>query len=78
MKYYFLLINKLYIMWKIIIILTLVYWSLYKIIKEYSWSYFNKQEGFLLILNSTFFFSLIYKTLTLLDEPTHINTCLQK
>ena len=45
--------------WNIIIILTLVYWSLYKIIKEYSWSYFNKQESFLLILNSTFFLVLI-------------------
>ena len=46
------------IMWYIIIILTLVYWSLYKVIKEYSWSNFNKQEGFLLILNSTFFFKI--------------------
>jgi hypothetical protein len=36
------------IMWYIIIILTLVYWSLYKILKEYSWNTFNKQEGFLL------------------------------
>jgi hypothetical protein len=42
-------------MWYIIIILTLVL-LLYKIIKDYFWSYFNKQEGFLLILNSTFFF----------------------
>ena len=41
------------IMWYIIIILTLVYWSLYKILKEYSWNTFNKQEGFLLsFLNS--------------------------
>lgn len=41
------------IMWYIIIILTLVYWSLYKILKEYSWNIFNKQEGFLLyFLNS--------------------------
>jgi heme/copper-type cytochrome/quinol oxidase subunit 2 len=46
------------IMWYIIIILTLVYWSLYKIIKEYSWSYFNKQEGFLSLLNSTFLFKI--------------------
>lgn len=43
------------IMWYIIIILTLVYWSLYKILKEYSWNTFNKQEGFLLyFLNNTF------------------------
>ncbi len=42
------------IMWYIIIILTLVYWSLYKILKEYSWNTFNKQEGFLLyFLNNT-------------------------
>lgn len=38
------------IMWYIIIILTLVYWLLYKIIKDYSWNNFNKQEGFLLLL----------------------------
>lgn len=30
------------IMWYIIIILTLVYWSLYKILKEYSWNIFLK------------------------------------
>jgi len=47
------------IMWYIIINLTLVYWSLYKIIKEYSWSKFNKQEIILLILNFTFFLILV-------------------
>ena len=36
------------IMWYIIIILTLVYWSLYKILKEYSWNTFDKQESLLL------------------------------
>lgn len=36
------------IMWYIIIILTVVYWVLYKLLKEYSWSTFNKQEGFIL------------------------------
>lgn len=42
------------IMWYIILILSLVYWSLYKILKEYSWNTFNKQEGFLLyFLNNT-------------------------
>jgi len=37
------------IMWYIIIIISLVYWTLYKIIKEYSWNIFNKQEGFILL-----------------------------
>ena len=46
------------IMWYIIIIISLVYWSLYKIIKEYSWSVFNKQEGFLLIAYSNKLFKL--------------------
>ena len=50
--------NLINIMWYIIIILTLVYWSLYKIIKEYSWGYFNKQNS---LLNST----LIIKRKTL-------------
>ena len=59
MKFYLSYPYAWYIKWNIIIILTLVYWSLYKIIKEYSWSYFNKQEGFLLILNSTFFLVLV-------------------
>jgi hypothetical protein len=40
------------IMWYIIIILTLVYWSLYKIIKEYSWGCFNKSNGALLALSN--------------------------
>jgi len=46
------------IMWYIIIILSLVYWSLYKILKEYSWSSFNKTEGFLLSLSNN---KLIYQ-----------------
>lgn len=46
------------IMWYIIIIISLVYWSLYKIIKEYSWNNFNKQEGFLLIAYSGQLFKL--------------------
>ena len=40
------------IMWYIIIILSLVYWSLYKIVKEYSWNNFNKVEGFLLVVSN--------------------------
>ena len=39
------------IMWYIIIILSIVYWSLYKILKEYSWSNFNKTEGFISVLD---------------------------
>ena len=52
--FYILKLNKLSLiyLWYIIIILTLVYWSLYKIIKDYSWSYFNKAFS---LLNSTFF-----------------------
>ena len=47
------------IMWYIIIILTLVYWTLYKIVKDYSWNIFNKQEGFLLnFLNNIYVFKL--------------------
>ena len=47
------------IMWYIFIILTLVYWSLYKIVKEYSWNTFNKQEGFLLnFLNNVFLYKI--------------------
>jgi len=40
------------IMWYIIIILTLVYWSLYKIVKEYSWNNFNKLEGFIFAVSN--------------------------
>lgn len=47
------------IMWYIIIILSLVYWSLYKIIKEYSWSSFNKAEGFLFVINNK---NIIFKS----------------
>lgn len=41
------------IIWYIIIILSVVYWSLYKILKEYSWNTFNKQAGFLLFFFNT-------------------------
>jgi heme/copper-type cytochrome/quinol oxidase subunit 2 len=37
------------IIWYIILILSLVYWTLYKIIKEYLWSISLKQDGFFLI-----------------------------
>ena len=39
------------IMWYIIIILSIVYWALYKIIKEYSWSNFNKVDGLILAIS---------------------------
>jgi len=41
------------VMWYVLIILCLVYWSLYKILKDYTWSMFNKQEGFLSVLYSS-------------------------
>lgn len=36
------------VMWYVILIMTLVYWCMYKILKEFSWNSFNKLEGFLL------------------------------
>ena len=38
------------VFWFILIILVLVYWSLYKILKDFGWNNFNKQKGFLKIL----------------------------
>lgn len=41
------------IIWFLIIILILVYWCLYKIVKDFSWKVFNRQDGPLLyIFNS--------------------------
>jgi hypothetical protein len=41
--------------------LSLVYWSLYKIVKDYSWSNYNKTEGFLLALaNNKAIFKALY------------------
>ena len=37
------------IIWYIILILSIVYWTLYKIIKEYLWTIGPKQDGFSLI-----------------------------
>ena len=42
-------------MWYLILILAVVYWSLFKIVKESNWSVFNKQSGFFLIFYSRFF-----------------------
>ena len=76
------------IMWYIIIILSLVYWSLYKIVKEYSWNNFNKVEGFLLVVSNKkiifqiqayiFFiwfnlFKIIYKVFGLIFKSIYIN-----
>jgi len=76
------------IMWYIIIILSLVYWSLYKIVKEYSWNNFNKTEGFILaILNKKVIFQtqvyvfyiwfnifkLIYKFIELILKSIYTN-----
>ena len=46
------------IIWFILIILGVVYWSLYKIIKEFNWSVFNKQGGG---LKYFYFFPSIFK-----------------
>jgi len=35
------------VMWYLIIIITIVYWTLYKIIQDSNWTVFNKQVGFL-------------------------------
>ena len=37
------------VMWYMLIILGVVYWSFYRIIKEYSWNSFNKQSGILFL-----------------------------
>ena len=46
------------IIWYIILILSLVYWTLYKIIKEYLWSISIKQDGFILIFYKN---NILYK-----------------
>jgi len=40
------------VMWYIIIILAVVYWSFYRIIREYSWYSYNKQMGLLSTINN--------------------------
>ena len=52
------------IIWYIILILSLVYWTLYKIIKEYLWTIGPKQDGF-----SSFIYyknNIIYKLQSIL------------
>jgi len=46
------------IMWYVILILSLVYWTLYKVIKEYLWSISIKQDGFFLIFYKN---NILYK-----------------
>jgi hypothetical protein len=46
------------IIWYIILILSLVYWTLYKIIKEFLWSIGPKQDGFSLIFYKN---NILYK-----------------
>ena len=51
------------VMWYVLMILCIVYWSLYKILKDFSWNVFNKQEGF---------FSLLYKSKLLVNIQIYI------
>ena len=62
------------IMWYIIIILSLVYWSLYKIVKEYSWGNFNKIEGFILMWKALYFdrYIKIKKVIYLLGKSNNL------
>lgn len=46
------------IIWYIILILSLVYWTLYKIIKEYIWSISQKQDGFFMLFYKN---NILYK-----------------
>ena len=43
-------------MWYLILILTIVYWNLFKIVKDSNWSVFNKQYGLFLVFFRRFFF----------------------
>ena len=66
------------VMWYVILILSLVYWTLYKIIKEYLWSIGPKQDGIFLIFykNNTLYkmqsivlfiwFKIFYKILKII------------
>ena len=51
---YYLFSTHHIILWYLIIILVLVYWCLYKIIKDFSWKIFNKQEGVLVFLVNSY------------------------
>ena len=39
------------VMWYMLIILGVVYWSFYRIIKDYNWHNFNKQQGIMYLIN---------------------------
>jgi len=49
------------VMWYIILIVTIVCWTLYKILKEFGWNAFNKQVGFLR-------FSFLSRTFVLIES----------
>lgn len=51
------------VMWYVLLILSLVYWVLYKIIKEYLWSIGPKQDGFFLIFYKN---NILYKMQSIL------------
>lgn len=54
------------VMWYLILILTICYWTLYKIIKDSSWTSFNKQVGFLRIFFSNKIFLNLYSFIIIL------------
>ena len=53
------------VMWYLVLILTIVYWTLYKILKDCLWSSFNKQVGFLRIFFSNKFILNLYSLVIL-------------
>lgn len=54
------------VMWYLVLILTIVYWTLYKIVKDSLWTSFNKQVGFLRIFLSNSLFINLYSFALLL------------
>lgn len=46
------------VMWYLILALSIIYWALYKILREFNWSFFSKQFGLLRIfyLNTVFLY----------------------
>lgn len=55
---YYLFSTHHLILWYLIVILVLVYWCLYKIIKDFSYKSFNKQEGILLFLINSYMLNI--------------------
>lgn len=54
------------VMWYLVLIVTIVYWTLYKILKDSIWTSFSKQVGFLRIFFSTSLFLDLYSLVILL------------